>query len=330
MNVAEDRVPTPGEAAGRNWTWETRPIDLRYSLGERVIGRVRFRLAVASAHFTELPVDACVRWSGWDGVAADVDGVLIRSQPVSAPLPRRTRLPDAIRYVPAQYRRHYMELGKTFEEFLRKFSSQTRANRRREVRKFAESAGGQLDFREYRTPDEVTEFIRLARELSTRTYQERLLGAGFPSSPEYARYLLDRAGRGRLRAFLLFHSGRPAAYLMHDVLESGVVLSLFTGFDPEFRALSPGAVVHYLAFERLFAEPGLRMVDFTEGEGMHKQLYATGSVQCADIYFMRPTLRNGFLLALHAALDSVTLGTGALLERLGLKARVKKLLRSWA
>jgi hypothetical protein len=53
-------------------------------------------------------------------------------------------------------------------------------------------------------------------------------------------------------------------------------------------------------------------------------------VLCANIFYFRPTLRNRLLLRLHAFTDSLSGRAAAMLERLGLKARVKELLRAAA
>jgi hypothetical protein len=223
-----------------------------------------------------------------------------------------------------------MEFGKTFEQYLQKFSSQTRSKRKKEVRKFAESCDGAIDMREYRTLEEVTEFVALARELSKKTFQERLLDVGLPASEEYRKYLLEKAATGHIRAYMLFHKGVPASYLLNEVRDPGIVISLYTGYDPQYRSLGAGSIVYYLAFERLFAESGLRMLDFTEGEGTHKQFFATGSKQCADIYFFPATLRIRMLLSGQSALDNLSRTIVACLDRLGLKQRIKNLMRARA
>ena len=311
-------------------SWEVRAVPLKFKLGEMTLFKLPLSMAVGTAHFSEMSEDGFSTWSQWDSVPLLVHGVAIRSQPVSATLPRLTRFRGAIRYVPAQYRRFYLEFGQTFEEYLRKFSSKSRSKRKQEVRKFVESSGGTLDLRVYQTPQELEEFLREARELSQKTFQERLLDAGLPSSAEFRRLLLDKGAAGEFRAFILFHAGIAAAYLLYQIRDPGIVLYLYTGYDPALRTLSPGTVVHYLSIEMLFRESGLRMLDFTEGEGTHKQYFATASRQCADIYFFRPSFRIAVLLGLHAALDWTSHATVRALDRLGLKARIKELIRARA
>lgn len=324
----------PSEEANRGdavpGSWEVRTVPLKFMLGEMTLFKLPLSMAVGTAHFSELAEDAFSTWSRWDSVPQSVQGVAIKSQPVSAELPRLTSLRGAIRYVPAQYRRFYVEFGQSFEEYLQKFSSQSRSKRRREVRRFAESSGGTLDLRTYTTPEELEEFLRVARELSQKTFQERLLDAGLPASAKFRGQLLEKAAAGKVRSFILFHNGHAAAYLLYEIRDPGIVISQYTGYDPALRALSPGTVVHHLSIEKLFAEGGLQMLDFTEGEGTHKQYFATASRLCADIYILKPSLRVRAILQLHATLHSLSHTAVGLLDRLGLKARIKKLIRARA
>jgi CelD/BcsL family acetyltransferase involved in cellulose biosynthesis len=324
----------PSDAGGSGQavpgSWEVRTVPLKFKLGEMTLFKLPLSMAVGTAHFSEMQMDAFCDWAHWDSVPHSVQGVAIKSQPVSAELPKLTRLRGAIRYVPAQYRRFYVEFGQSFEEYLQKFSSQSRSKRRREMRRFAESSGGTLDLRTYRTPEELAEFLRVARELSQKTFQERLLDAGLPAGEPFRQQLLVKGAAGKIRGFILFHAGQAAAYLLYEIRDPGIVISQYTGYDPQLRALSPGTVVHHLSIERLFAESGLHMLDFTEGEGTHKQYFATASRLCADIYILKPSLRVRAILRLHATIDSLSRRTVRLLDRLGLKAQIKKLIRARA
>jgi hypothetical protein len=324
------RVDARQPAAAVPGSWEVRTVILKFKLGEMTLFKLPITMAVGTAHFTELAEDAFTTWSQWNTVPECVHGVVIKSQPVSGELPRLTRFPTGIRYVPAQYRRFYLEFGSSFAQYLEKFSAQSRQKRRKEVRKFAESSGGMIDLRSYRTPQELMEFLREARALSQITFQERLLDAGLPASDAYREHLMEAGASGRIRAFILFHAGKAAAYLLYEIHEPGIVLSMYTGYDPQLRGLSPGTLVHYLSIEKLFGEGSLRMLDFTEGEGTHKQFFATGSRQCADIYFLKPSLRVALLLRLHSGMDFLSRTTVGALDRLGLKTQIKKLIRARA
>jgi CelD/BcsL family acetyltransferase involved in cellulose biosynthesis len=209
--------------------------------------------------------------------------------------------------------------GATFEEYLAKFSSKSRATLRAKARKFP-------DWRSYSSPDEMADFHRIARAISERTYQEKLHDAGLPASAAFLDEARRLAAEDRVRAYLLFHEGRAVAYLYCPV-HDGVLVYEYLGYDPEFAKLSPGTALQYLALEKLFAEGRYRLFDFTQGEGSHKEYFSNGSVFCADIYWFPATLGNRLRVRAHHGLDRFSGRVVALLDRMGLKERVKRWLR---
>ena len=79
--------------------------------------------------------------------------------------------------------------------------------------------------------------------------------------------------------------------------------------------------------EQLFAEQRFRYFDFTEGDGAHKALFGTHQVQCATLFLLAPSIANRAVLTSHRAFNAGVEATGAWLERIGAKAKIRKLLR---
>lgn len=255
------------------------------------------------------------------------EGVLLRSAPVSA---ARIRLRGGrIRYIPRRYKRFFVSLtGRTFADYLAGFSSKSRSTLKRKLKRFAQRSGGRVDFRTYRSPAEMEDFYRHARDISRHTYQEVMFDMGLPDDAAFREEMRAAAGQDRVRAFLVFVDDRPAAYLYCPCAD-GVVEYRFLGYLQEFRQLSPGTVLLLLALESLFEDPQARVFDFTEGskEGGHKEYFADGWRQCADVYFLRPSLPNALLVLCHTACDYASGYAGRLLDRLRLKRRIKAALR---
>jgi CelD/BcsL family acetyltransferase involved in cellulose biosynthesis len=306
--------------------WVAKSIQLKYLLGEIPLFAVKFPALFFNAHFTSLTCDLDEPHPPFERFSSKLEAILIRSHPVDGELPRLALSPQSIRYVPAHYQRFYIDMRGSFSEYLSKFSAKSRSTLQRKVRKFAEFSGGDVNWREYRYPEEVDEFYRLARKVSEKTYQERLLDVGLPEGEEFRRELIHLADRDQLRGYLLFHEEQPIAYL-YCPLQENVLLYRNLGYDPEFRQWSPGTVLQYAVLERLFSEGKYRMFDFTEGEGQHKEFFSTGSTQCADIYYLRPTMRNLLLLRLHSGLKTLSGATVRTLDRLGFKTTIKRLIR---
>jgi CelD/BcsL family acetyltransferase involved in cellulose biosynthesis len=306
--------------------WLPARVALRYRLGEITLytwarsgyrhGREFYELAAAEPPLSPPP-----------GALPAGDGpYLLRSLPVPGVVQRISVNGNWIRYVPHQFKRFYVDLNGDFDGYLKRFSSKSRSTLTRKVRRFADESGGTIDWKEYRSPAELEEFYRHARKLSEKTYQERLLDSGLPASDQFRVQMREASARSEVRAYLLFIRSDPAAYVYCPV-RSGVLVYEYVGFNPAHQHLSPGTVLQYLILKRLFDEGGYRMFDFTEGEGQQKAFFATAHAGCADVYFYRDSSGNRIAVRAHAALDDFSGWLGRTLDRIGLKAAIRRLVR---
>jgi CelD/BcsL family acetyltransferase involved in cellulose biosynthesis len=253
---------------------------------------------------------------------------LVRSLPVAEPLPRLSWRAGFLRYVPSQYPRYYVALTGTFEQYLGEFSGKTRNTLKRKIRKCGEAHGGDMVCTTHRTRSEMQEFMAIARPLAARTYQTRLLGRGMPEDDAFTAEMLKLADADQVRGYLLKLGGRPAAFLLCPI-RNGCVVYDWLGYDPELSGHSPGTVLQYFALEKLFAEQGHLLFDFTEGEGEHKEFWSRAHTRCADVYYLKPTARHLAVVAGHAALHSLSRTAVEALDRLGVKDRLKRAMRLW-
>lgn len=299
------------------------PVALHFQVGDLRLATIRKRLVLQS-----FDLDSAL--SGADPVLPtlppDADGLMLRSLPL-AKLPYvQSTARNLLIYVRQTYPRHYALLTGSFDAYFSNFSPKTRSTLKRKVRKFKEMSGGELDFREYRTPTEMEAFHRLARSVSKNTYQERLLGSGLPDNPAYVNDMLTRAAQDRARGYLLFLDDRPVSYL-YTPIDDGRVVYAYLGYDPTVSPHSPGTVLQLEAMERLFAEGRYRLFDFTEGDGQHKRQFATHSIDCADLMLLHPSITNRTLITTHRSFNTVVDHVGEITERYGVKTKLKKWLR---
>ena len=304
-----------------------RTIGLRFALGDIGI-MLTFRFMSVDGALGQLVFDPDRPAFSWGELPPGTVGVVVRAYRIEKDLPWLTVLPDAIRYVPNQYDRYFIDFEGTFEGYLSRFSSKSRSTLKRKVRKFSTYAGGVVQWREFRSPDEMQRFYDLAREVSAKTYQERLLHAGLPETPQFRQRMSGLAEAGKARGYVLFHANQPIAYLFCP-MEAGVLRYDYVGYDPTYSGWSPGTVLMYHVLERLFAEGGHRVFDFGMGGGPHKEFFSTAKARCADIYYWRRTVRNLATVCLHHATECISRACGRVLEALKVKGRVKKLLRGW-
>jgi CelD/BcsL family acetyltransferase involved in cellulose biosynthesis len=300
---------------------ETESVSLPLRLGEFTLGTSRLQLSIDNTHFLDS------RTQEHPTVTAGSDGHLIRSYPIDTRLPRFALRHGYLRYVPRQYQRHYIDLTVGWDAYQKQFSSKSRQTLRRKLKRFAqESDNGSIDWRQYIRPDEMEGFHQLARQVSSTTYQERLLDAGIPDDRDFLEGMKQLASEDRVRAFLLFLKGEPVAYLYCPATD-GVLFYEYLGYTPDSARLSPGTVLQWLALESLFKEDQFRIFDFTAGDGAHKEYFGSHHQTCADVYYIRPGLKPLTVTLNHALVTGLSDLTTWIMDRLGIKARIKRLLR---
>ena len=262
--------------------------------------------------FTKLTTDLTATEPSWDTIPAEIDAAVVLAQPVAVDPPRLTFLGQSIRYVTNCSDRYFVDLQGSFSEYL-KLGAKSRRNLTRAARKFAEFSGGQIEWREFHSSDEMNEFRRLAIDASHKSWQERDFGRGWSRSEKFQEFITHQAAEGRVRAYVLFHTGRPIAYAFCRAFEDHLFY-VRIGYDQDYADWSPGTVLFYLFLERLFSEGKYRWLDFDEGAECHKLFFSTGHVRCAHIIYFRRNLRNLAIVAAHGSLDSFSRGAGRVLR----------------
>ncbi len=255
------------------------------------------------------------------------DGLRVLSAPNRAVAAIEACFPHHLVGGRQDYRRHYIDMSGSFDDYLARFSGKTRSTLRRKGRKLAKEVGDRYRISEHRTPQEIRHFLNAAVPLSAKTYQARLLDAGLPETPQARCAMLDQAEADRMRGFLLHGPDGPIAYLSLPISGSTLIYA-HLGYDPAWSRLSPGTVLQMEALERLFAERRYRYFDFTEGEGAHKAMFGTDSVDCASFVLLVPTAANRALLGARSGFDAIVGGTKVLAQRSGALARVRSALRA--
>lgn len=292
-----------------------------FTIGSRRIAAVGRRLATWSFTLEDALSDTIPK-----APDAGPDGLRILSAPAARIETICARFPRHLPGGRQDYRRHYIDMAGTYDDYLARFSGKTRSTLRRKARKLAKEAGG-YSVSVHRTRQEVERFLDAALPLSARTYQARLLGAGLPDDRAAHRSMMEAAEQDRLRCFLLRAGETPIAYLSLPVVGDTLIYA-HLGYDPDHSRLSPGTVLQMEALERLFAERRFKYFDFTEGEGAHKALFGTDSVECTSLVLLEPTLANRALLSARSGFDAAVDGAKAIADRTGALSRFRALLRA--
>ncbi|MBS0347632.1 MAG: GNAT family N-acetyltransferase [Proteobacteria bacterium] len=306
--------------------WKLRSVPFKYQLSDWTLLSIPLNLQCRSVPLFGEPATQAIQIPPSSELEQGSQGFMIRALPVVDELPKLSRQDGYLCYVPLQYEHCYIDLTLTLETYQKKFSSKTRSTINRKIRKYAEHCGGTINWRKFETPEQVREFFTLARSVSKLSYQERLLDAGLPDSEAFIQQAEVLAAENRLRAYILFDGERPVSYLYCPV-EQGVLIYAYLGYDPEYMKLSVGTVLQWLALESLFGEACFTAFDFTEGQSDHKRLFATHQTKRANVFLVKASLRSQLIIHSHLRMDQFSGWLGVTLDRLGVRAKVKRLLR---
>lgn len=306
--------------------WEYRRVPFKFQLSDLTLFSITCPMQVRAVRLIDRTSPAESLVPPTDPLTADSQGFSVRSLRIATEQPSVSTSGDYLCYTQLQYFHCFIDLGLSFEDYQKKFSSKTRSTISRKIKRYTEHCGGSILLKIYKTRADMQEFFQLAREVSKKSYQEKLLDAGIPDSEEFVREMERLAGIDRLRAYILFDGPRPVSYLYCPV-ENGVLIYAYLGYDPEYLKMSVGTVLQWLAVEQIFDESCFTFFDFTEGQSDHKRLFATNEVRCANVIFLKKSLRNKTLIYSHLFMGRLSRWLGDSLTKLGVKARIKHFIR---
>jgi len=305
--------------------WSEEVIPLKYYLGEIKLLGLSLSLFVLKTNLNN------IFFLVNDDVDVDMPTVnspelLMRSFPLSALQNQIDKQSSYYFYCADVYKRYYTKTIGSFDSYLaNNYSSKSRSTLRRKVKNYLKNQEEDC-FRVYKSEEEIAEFYQLARQVSCKTYQERLLDCGLPESIEFLEKARMLAREGLVRGYLLFRDGEPVSYVYSPIVER-VAIYQYVGFDPLLSKLSPGAVLQWFILKSVFEEENIDYFDYTEGEGGHKSLFADGFVECADVYVLKKILRNKLIITSHKMNYNFNVWLVDMLDRIGIKKILKKMIR---
>src|ERR1700678_1712761 len=215
-----------------------------------------------------------------------------------------------------------VRLDGTFEGYLKRFSSKARKNRLRELRTLRER--GPLTLLRVSQPSELDAFLEAARDISRKTWQFKRFGRVLAArDPETVRGELQfLAERGWLRSYVLKCHGVPCSFILgHQYASSFYAESV--GVDDAWRSYSVGTVIMLLVVENLFEEEPPEFYDFGTPIRFHEH-FATENYREARVWLFRRRAYPLMASAVYHACNAISMNTGKLLQRLGLKSKLNQ------
>lgn len=307
--------------------WTTKEIQFRYSISYVCLFRVAFS---GKAHRCPFNTSAS---NGFDlnalsaHLEPNADFLAVYDLRVEQAWPRVRLIPGGILYCLNQTQNYFIEFRGSFDDYLQLLSSKTRSTLKRKIKKFTELSGGCVDFRVYESPDQMREYHRIARDLASRTYQEKLFQGALPEGEEFCRDMQRLASENRVRGFLLFFNERPVAYL-YTPISDGVAEYAYLGYEPDCAEHSPGTVLLYMAIQELFRNRNVRYFNFGYGANQTKSVFSTDQFLRADLFLFNKSLKNRVALYGHMWTDHFSEFCGHTLDKFGVRRAIKQWLRS--
>ena len=172
-----------------------------------------------------------------------------------------------------------IRLPRSFDEYFASLSATTRRSFARDLRKCEMEAP---DFRVMHSPEDVEKFLFDAEKISRSTYQWGL-GYGTRNDEHTQRRLTWLAKNGVLRCYILYLSGAPCAFGWGE-LDHRTFLFQQTGYDPQYRKVSPGTALILQMIRDLIENTDCDVFDFKwGGDDGYKARFGNVSFSCVAI-----------------------------------------------
>jgi hypothetical protein len=220
---------------------------------------------------------------------------------------------------------HRVEFPPTFEAYMAKFKTKTRNTLRRGLRKLEKSSGEPVVAQRYSRLEEVEGFIHDAVPVSKQSYQWNLLKIGLRDEGALRLQLSTAAEHGWLRSYVLKVGSTPIAFML-GWQYNGRYDYVDVGFDQAWRKHSPGRVLQMMVFDDLYGEDTPASFEFGI-HGEHKAAFGNQTYQARSVHLFRPGLYPRAATTLYRASDRASEAAVRVLDDLGVKRQIKKLLR---
>lgn len=305
----------------------SRPVKIKYALGEFIIWEWSPNLTILEPtgsiiETLKIP-DAKILKSYLNN---DTNGILARRVDLNPPRTGIVVENGLIFYTQPCIDHFFIEINSSFDEYISKFSSKSRQNIIRSVRKIESSNRPHETFFQYTSPNEIDKFLDIARNISRQTYQTQLLKSGLPETEAFRNSALEKASRSEAYGYILNVDNKPVAFAWCRKENNRLIYDII-GYLPEYSKQSPGTALLYLILKSIYAERIFSIFDFGPGCANYKEMFSNLHVQYNETYIFTDTVKFRITIYLHSIIDKISIATGKLLYKFGFKTVIKKLLR---
>lgn len=225
-------------------------------------------------------------------------------------------------YFPKAERRWYMSVPKKVDHFWKSCSHNRRKLLRKYIRKLEEGYPGQVKMVTYSRQEEAEEGLRIAADISAKTYQ-RAFGGGLVNNSSTRAIFEAAAKKDWLRIYVLFVAGEPCAFLY--ILKYGrICFAEETAYSPKWKDWNVGSVIHLKVIEQICSDPVVDTLDFGFGDVRHKRLGDCRQWMEAPVLIYAPQLFPMFVNLIRSSTLGVTMLTQRIIDRLWMHDLVQR------
>lgn len=227
----------------------------------------------------------------------------------------------------ASYKRRLCDLSEGFDAYLESLSAKSRQSMKRSLRRFETQFDGRFGIEVHQDATDVAQFLERVEEVSERTYQGRMLGLAVTRNGFIGNKAIEGARLGYTRCYLLTVDQKPVAWRI-GLVSGGVFCSHHVGYDPDFEDWHPGVLMHLYSVRHMAEVSGdAQLMDLLYGDNDFKRRASNRSRDEQNYYLFPRTFRGALTYVCLAVCNAVSGTVGRLLERAGLKAKLKAALR---
>lgn len=267
-------------------------------------------------------LDAVARYLG----AGHADCLMLEDLDVATPLWQAVseRASAAGLYIgrpDAPQPRWYIHFPVPASGYWRSVSGQTRYQARRAARRLPHVV------RRFGMPEDVDSFLACTAHISPRSWQGQRLGLRLGQGQAFRAHFTALARLGALRAYVLYHQDRPAAFL-YGWQWNGHFAYEEVAYDSALAAFSPGRVLLHYVIDDLIADCCPEVVDFGCGDARYKRSFSNHESASGPIVLAPRSVKTQLWSGLCHTRAVVDRSMRGFLQRTGLYEHARRLYRS--
>jgi hypothetical protein len=225
-------------------------------------------------------------------------------------------------YLPKIDEHWRMSVPEKIDHFYESRSGRHRRNLQRYIRKFEDEYPGENKYVKYTSGSDIAEFIRIAADISSRTYQGAL-GVGVVDDEETIQRVTTAAKHGWFDGVVLLAGDKPCAFQLG--LRYGTVYYMVSiGYDPAFKPYRVGTILFLKVLESLCDDRSIDKIDFYFGDAEYKKHYGTEHWPEASVYIFALRVHLIFINMLRSSTMCVNAGLGYVVSKIGVVDWIKR------